>query len=223
MSDYAAFLASKRRTVAASGPVVNAGQVHPMLFPFQRDLVKWAVRKGRAALFADTGLGKTLMQLEWARLLGERTLIVAPLSVARQTVREAAKIGLTVRYVRAPGENAVPIVDDQITNDEWIEWARPIWYGIRESATLNAAEARDQKDERHIAALQLETVMRCIRLWSNPGDLVLDPFMGIGTTGYVAVQNGRRAIGCELKRSYFDAACRNIERADNVLTLGFSA
>lgn len=124
---------------------------------------------------------------------------------------------------RAPGENAVPIVDDQITNDEWIEWARPIWYGIRESATLNAAEARDQKDERHIAALQLETVMRCIRLWSNPGELVLDPFMGIGTTGYVAVQNGLRAVGCELKRSYFEAACRNIERADNVLALGLSA
>lgn len=124
---------------------------------------------------------------------------------------------------RAPGENAVPIRDDQITNDEWIEWARPIWYGIRESETLNAAEARDQKDERHIAALQLETVRRCIRLWSNPGELVLDPFMGIGTTGYVAVQNGRRALGCELKRSYFEAACRNISRADNVLTLGLSA
>ena len=121
---------------------------------------------------------------------------------------------------RAPGENAIPILDDQITNNEWIEWARPIWYGIRESATLNAAEAREERDERHIAALQLETVMRCIRLWSNPGELVLDPFMGIGTTGYVAVQHGRRAIGCELKRSYFDAACRNIARADNVLTLG---
>ena len=121
---------------------------------------------------------------------------------------------------RAPGENAVPIRGDQISNDEWIEWARPIWYGIRESATLNAAEAREQKDERHIAALQLETVMRCIRLWSNPGELVLDPFMGIGTTGYVAVQHGRRAVGCELKRSYFEAACRNIDRADNVLTLG---
>ena len=121
---------------------------------------------------------------------------------------------------RAPGDNAVPILGDQISNDEWIEWARPIWYGIRESATLNAAEAREQRDERHIAALQLETVMRCIRLWSNPGELVLDPFMGIGTTGYVAVQHGRRAIGCELKRSYFEAACRNISRADNVLTLG---
>ena len=121
---------------------------------------------------------------------------------------------------RKPGENAVAITNDEVSNDDWIEWARPIWYGIRESATLNAAEAREQKDERHIAALQLETVRRCIKLWSNPGDLVLDPFSGIGTTGYVAVQNDRRFVGCELKRSYFEAACRNIERASNVQTLG---
>lgn len=121
---------------------------------------------------------------------------------------------------RKPGQNAVPITNDDVTNDEWIEWARPIWYGIRESATLNAAEAREQKDERHIAALQLETVRRCIKLWSQPGELVLDPFTGIGTTGYVALENGRRFIGCELKRSYFEAAVRNIERASNIQTLG---
>jgi len=121
---------------------------------------------------------------------------------------------------RKPGDNPEPIRSDEVSNEDWIEWARPIWYGIRESATLNAAEARDEKDERHIAALQLETVRRCIKLWSNPGDLVLDPFAGIGTTGYVAVQNGRRFVGCELKRSYFEAACQNIGRASNVMTLG---
>jgi DNA modification methylase len=121
---------------------------------------------------------------------------------------------------RKPGENAEPIRSDEVSNDDWIEWARPIWYGIRESATLNAAEAREQADERHIAALQLETVRRCVLLWSNAGDLVLDPFTGIGTTGYVAIQNGRRFVGCELKRSYYEAACRNIVRASNVQNLG---
>jgi len=120
---------------------------------------------------------------------------------------------------RKPGENAVAITNDDVTNNEWIEWARPIWYGIRESATLNAAEAREQRDERHIAALQLETVRRCIKLWSQPGELVLDPFAGIGTTGYVAVQNNRRFVGCELKRSYYESACRNIERASGVMGL----
>ena len=121
---------------------------------------------------------------------------------------------------RKPGDNAEPIQSDEVSNEDWIEWARPIWYGIRESATLNAAEARDDRDERHIAALQIETVRRCILLWSNAGDLILDPFAGIGTTGYVAVQNGRRFVGCELKRSYFEAAVRNIGRASNVMTLG---
>ena len=121
---------------------------------------------------------------------------------------------------RKPGENEVPIRSDEITNDDWIEWARPIWYGIRESATLNAAEAREERDERHIAALQLETVRRCVLLWSNADDLVLDPFTGIGTTGYVAIQEGRRFVGCELKRSYYEAAVRNIGRASNVMTLG---
>ena len=121
---------------------------------------------------------------------------------------------------RKPGDNAEPIRSDEVSNDDWIEWARPIWYGIRESATLNASEAREQKDERHIAALQLETVRRCVLLWSNAGDLILDPFAGIGTTGYVAIQNGRRFVGCELKRSYYEAACRNIERAGGIMSLG---
>lgn len=124
-----------------------------------------------------------------------------------------------ILFFRKSGENVVPIREDQVSNDDWISWARPIWYGIRESETLNAAEARDDRDERHIAALQLETIRRCIRLWSNPGETILDPFMGIGSTGYVAVENGRQVIGCELKRSYFDAACRNIARANARITL----
>lgn len=118
---------------------------------------------------------------------------------------------------RKPGENTVPVVPD-MTNDEWIEWARPIWYGIRESATLNAAEGREDKDEKHIAALQLETVERCVRLWSNKGETVLSPFAGIGTEGYVSVKHGRRFVGIELKRSYFDAACKNLSRAEESIT-----
>jgi DNA modification methylase len=113
---------------------------------------------------------------------------------------------------RKPGANAEPIIPD-LTNEEWIEWARPIWYGIRESDTLNTAEAREQQDERHICPLQLGTIERCIRLWSNKGDLVLDPFAGIGSTGYVATKLGRRFTGCELKPAYWRAACHNLERA----------
>lgn len=113
---------------------------------------------------------------------------------------------------RKPGENAVPILPD-LTNDEWIQWARPIWYGIREADTLHVAEARAEQDERHVAPLQLGTIERCIRLWSNKGETVLSPFAGIGSEGYVALRNGRRFVGVELKQKYYETAVRNLERA----------
>lgn len=113
---------------------------------------------------------------------------------------------------RKPGDNAEPIQPD-LTNEEWIEWARPIWYGIRESDVLQVADARTQEDERHICPLQLGTIERCIRLWSNKGDLVLSPFAGIGSEGYEAVRLGRRYIGVELKPSYARVAVRNLQAA----------
>lgn len=100
MTTYADFLASKARAVHADGPAVAPGQIHPMLHDWQAELTAWAVRTGRAAVWADTGLGKTFMQLEWARLSGNTTLIVAPLAVCHQTVREAAKLGIEARYSR---------------------------------------------------------------------------------------------------------------------------
>lgn len=120
---------------------------------------------------------------------------------------------------RKPGENVVPI-HPEITNDQWIEWARPIWYGIRESDTLNVAEARSEKDEKHIAPLQLGTIERCISLWSNPGETVLSPFAGIGSEGYQAILLGRQFIGLELKPEYYAVACRNLERAVLKMTQG---
>ncbi len=114
---------------------------------------------------------------------------------------------------RKPGENQVPIVTD-VTNEEWIEFARPIWYGIRESHTLTVAEGRDQKDEKHICPLQLETIERCVRLWSNPGETVLSPFAGIGSEGYASIKLGRKFIGIELKESYYKAALKNLRRAE---------
>ena len=101
--NYRTFLDSKQIRIQTKGKELM-GEIHSLLFPFQQDVVRWAVRKGRAAVFLDTGLGKTFIQLEWARLMGETTLIIAPLSVARQTVREAEKIGLSVLYVRSKDE-----------------------------------------------------------------------------------------------------------------------
>ena len=113
---------------------------------------------------------------------------------------------------RKPGENLVPIQPD-ITNEQWIEWARPIWYGIRESDTLHVAEARGEDDERHICPLQLGTIERCIRLWSNPGELVASPFAGIGSEGYEAIRLGRRFFGAELKPQYAEVAVKNMQAA----------
>lgn len=120
---------------------------------------------------------------------------------------------------RKPGDNAVPILPD-LTNEEWIEWARPIWYGIRESDTLHAAEARENDDERHICPLQLGTIERCIRLWSNPGELIVSPFTGIGSEGYEAVRLGRRFFGTELKPAYATVSARNLARAESLLRQG---
>jgi DNA modification methylase len=122
---------------------------------------------------------------------------------------------------RSPGESVDPVKTD-VTNEEWIRWARPIWYGIRETETLNVATARDGKDERHICPLQLETIRRCIRLWTNPGDLVLDPFAGIGSTGFEAVRTGRRFHGIELKPSYYKAAIANLHDAEQSMDDLFS-
>lgn len=114
---------------------------------------------------------------------------------------------------KKPGDNPVPVVPD-LTNDEWIEWARPIWYGIKETETLNVAEARTNRDERHICPLQLGTIDRCVRLWSNKGEVVLSPFAGIGSEGYQSILNERRFIGIELKPEYFKVACENLKRAE---------
>ena len=119
---YEDFLASKQIRNIYHGKEITASDVNPILFTFQRDIVKWAVNKGRAAIFLDTGLGKTFMQLEWARLLDVNTLIVAPLSVARQTVREGKKIGIDVHYVRHQSDVNSKI---SITNYEMIDYFDP--------------------------------------------------------------------------------------------------
>jgi len=113
---------------------------------------------------------------------------------------------------RKPGDPDVPIHPD-ISNEEWIKWAHPVWYGIRESDTLNAAEARTERDEKHIAPLQLPVIERAIRLWSNPGEVVFSPFAGIGSEGYVALLNNRQFVGVELKPEYYAVALKNLSRA----------
>lgn len=95
----------------------------------------------------------------------------------------------------------------------WQRYASPVWSDIRQSNTLSFREARDEKDEQHISPLQLDVIDRCIDLWSNPGDIVLTPFLGIGSEVWCAIKAGRRGIGFEIKKSYFDQARANCARA----------
>lgn len=136
--------------------------------------------------------------------------------------------------------------DGWITSDEWCEWAAPVWYrkmpaeksphypfqgnypsrlqetdGINEGDVLrNFTDGKDGKDEKHLCPLQLGVIERCVKLWSNPDDVVLSPFMGIGSEGYVAIRHNRRFIGCELKPSYFRVAVANLRDAESRIIEG---
>lgn len=134
--------------------------------------------------------------------------------------------------VRKPGENENPVSgffteyhgtdNDFITGEEYIDsiniwnrYASPVWMDINPSDTLQYRSAKSSEDEKHMTPLQLTVIRRALQLWSNPGDLVLDPFNGIGSTGYVALDMNRKFIGFELKKSYYDCAVKNLEYIEN--------
>ena len=119
--------------------------------------------------------------------------------------------------MRKPGDNPEPVTH---TNESfpvamWQRYASPVWMDINPSDTLQRESAREENDERHICPLQLQVIQRGIELWSNPGDTVLSPFMGIGSEGFQSIKMGRRFVGAELKQSYFDQSCRNLRSAES--------
>lgn len=114
--------------------------------------------------------------------------------------------------MRAPGEIMDKVAHgSDIPVDEWQKIASPVWMDINPSDTLQFKSAREHDDERHICPLQLDVIRRGIRLWTAPGDVVLTPFLGIGSEAYCAVEMGRKAIGVELKKSYFEQAVKNLD------------
>ena len=109
-----------------------------------------------------------------------------------------------------PGDNADPIqhTPNDFPLEQWQEWASPVWMSINQSNVLNVRMAREQSDERHLCPLQLDVIERALVMWSNAGDVVLSPFMGIGSEGVVSLRRLRRFVGIELKESYFNQACK---------------
>jgi DNA modification methylase len=142
------------------------------------------------------------------------------IGLLHKSIRENASLSRQgipdyVITMRAPGD-AVPRVKhdpEQFPVAKWQRIASPVWTDIDPSDTLQFRSAREHDDERHICPLQLEVIRRCIDLWTNPGDVVLSPFAGIGSEGFVAIEEGRRFIGVELKRSYYEQATRNLLQA----------
>lgn len=328
--NYNDFINSKSKMSESHGFDIDTGMLNKHLFDFQRDIVKWALAKGKAAIFADCGLGKTLMQLSWAYEIylhtGGSVLILAPLAVAAQTQSEGERFDIPVTICESdddivPGvnitnyeklgrfntDNLIGVVLDESSilksftgkvrtdlinrfsntpyrlactatpapNDymelgnhaeflgimsrnemlsmyfahdgsdtakwrlkghaentfwEWMaSWAvvldNPASLGYDDDGyelpELHVHEIVVDKTgedvptlsllERHICPLQLDTVARCIELWSNPNDIVLDPFAGIGTVPVMALRMGRRALGFELKESYYNQSIINIQ------------
>lgn len=127
--------------------------------------------------------------------------------------------------MRKPGENADPIshTHDTFPVQMWQRYASPVWMDINPSRTLQFKTARESDDERHICPLQLQVIERGMELWSNPGDLVFSPFAGIGSEGYVSIEMGRRFVGSELKKSYFELAKRNLSEARETQASGLFA
>lgn len=115
-----------------------------------------------------------------------------------------------------PGDNVAPIehTPEEFPLPQWQEWASPVWMTVRQSRVLNVELARESRDERHLCPLQLDVIERACGLWSRPNDVVLSPFMGIGSEGYIALQQQRRFVGIELKESYWRHACRYLDEIE---------
>jgi hypothetical protein len=168
--------------------------------------------------------------------------------VVRDSALSRMAIGDSIVTLRKPGDNDEPVTgileeyhgDDQ-TDVElsaeaartvrstrtlaqhksiliWQRYAEPVWNDVHQGETLSFRVARAEHDERHISPLQLTPVRRCVQLWTNPGDVVLSPFAGIGTAGYVAIGMGRRFVGAELKPSYYRQAVSNLRSAEGLGT-----
>jgi DNA modification methylase len=151
----------------------------------------------------------------------------------KDSIRSRAGLPDYLVTFRAPGENETPIAhpdgltayhgsDDpskglsgvKKSHNIWRAYASPVWMDVRQTNTLNARSAREADDEKHLCPLQLDTIARAITLWSNPGEVVFTPFMGVGSEVYGAVINGRKGVGVELKTSYYEQAVRNLSDAE---------
>ena len=147
------------------------------------------------------------------------------IGLLHKTIKKESSMSRTgipdyILVFRNAGDNLVPITHQDTDEKQenylpvnlWQKYAEPVWYDINYSDTLQYTSARDEKDEKHICPLQLETIRRCLHLWSNEGETVLSPFGGIGSEGHESLRLKRNFIGIELKPSYYNQMQRNLQR-----------
>jgi superfamily II DNA or RNA helicase/DNA modification methylase len=189
-------------------------------------LIAFRARHGRKGIRDFRGDVVRIMEEAGFHYYGEFVISKNPQAVAIRTKTERLQFSQFKRdslesspalndYVlqfRKPGKQVVPVLND-VSNEEWIRWASGIWDDIRESDVLSYQSARGGKDEKHICPLQLTVIERCVRLWTNPGEVVFTPFLGIGSEVYTAIKQRRIGWGVELKGEYYRQAVRNAELA----------
>lgn len=204
---YADLLRSRAVTAPRRG-LSSIPALHPGMFHYQRDVTEYLLSVGSGAAFLDTGLGKSLVALEWGRVMG----LPEYLLIFRKWAKD--------------GEEAVPVTHTKETFpvEDWQQYASPVWnyprQDLPETDVLNVKVARSDKDEKHLCPMPLNITRRALRMWSNRGDVVFSPFMGIGSEGVVSIEEGRKFIGTELNPAYYRQAVKNIGDAENEGALG---
>lgn len=241
--DYQEFFAHFRFVVEALARIIKPGRncvVHCMDIPAMKERDGYIGIKDFSGdiirLFGQFGFIFHSRHTIWKDPLIEATRTKALGLMHKQLQKDStmSRAGLPdyLLTFRAPGNNAIPIAHpDGLTvyagssnpshgftgikksHQIWRAYASPVWMDIRQTKTLNARMAREGDDEKHLCPLQLDVIERACILWSNPGEVVFTPFMGVGSEVYGAVINGRKGIGVELKTAYYNQAVRNLAAA----------
>jgi DNA modification methylase len=199
----------------------RAAIVHVMQIPRMK-------RTGEVGLFDFRGLNIRLgeraglvYEYDWmirknpqAQAIRTRSRELQFAGLESDRAKQRGTLGDYLIKFRAKGDNEKPIDEKgQVTRNQWIDWAEACWTDIKETNTLNTKEAKGENDTKHICPLQLDVIDRCVRLFSDPGEIVFSPFTGIGSEGYTALKLGRRFYGTEIKDEYYRTAIQNLNSA----------
>lgn len=200
---YGTFLAGKA-VVAQRRGLRTVPKLAEHLYPFQRHAVDVTI---------------------WKSPVVEMTRTKALGLLHKQLLKDSgrSRVGMPdyLLVFRKEGDNPNPIghTAKDFPVSQWQEWASPVWMTVNQTRVLDVRDARDARDEKHLCPLQLDVIERALVLWSNPGDTVLSPFMGVGSEGVCALRQGRRFIGVELKESYFKQAAAALIGVDRQTSL----